>query len=202
MRQLEGKIWIAGHNGMVGRALVKRFQTSNIDILTVDSSDLDLRDKKRVFEYVQEHKPDFAILAAARVGGINANNAFPVDFLSDNLNIASNFITACNETNINRIINLGSSCIYPKYANQPIKEEELLGGHLETTNQWYAVAKIAAVKLCQAYNKQYSRSYISIMPCNLYGTNDNFELGTSHVLSAMVRKFVDAIADNLHEVTL
>ena len=185
------KIWIAGHNGMVGKALVEIFK-DNHDVLTISSKELDLRNSDLVNEYVQQIKPDIAILAAARVGGIVANDTYPVDFLSDNLSIASNFVNACHHNDVQNLFNLGSSCIYPKYSEQPITEESLLSGYLETTNQWYAIAKIAAVKLCQAYNKQYGRNYVSIMPCNLYGPNDNFNLTTSHVIPALLRKAHEA----------
>ena len=139
------KIWIAGHNGMVGKALVETFK-DNHDIVTISSKELDLRNTDLVNEYVKEIRPDIAILAAARVGGIVANNTYPVDFLSDNLSIASNFVNACHHNDVQNLFNLGSSCIYPKYSEQPITEESLLSGYLETTNQWYAIAKIAAVK--------------------------------------------------------
>tara|TARA_X000000368_G_scaffold418659_1_gene419271 strand:+ start:7408 stop:8358 length:951 start_codon:yes stop_codon:yes gene_type:complete len=187
------KIWIAGHNGMVGRALVRKFSLYNkLEIITASSSELDLRNKDNVEKFVHEHKPDIVIIAAATVGGIHANDTYPVDFIQDNISIAQNIMKSCHDNDINKIVNLGSSCIYPKFAEQPIKEESLLSGKLETTNQWYAIAKITAVKLCQAYNKQFNRSYISVLPSNLYGPYDNFNLETSHVMPALMRKAHEA----------
>jgi len=187
------KIWIAGHNGMVGRALVRNFvKHEKLEIITAPSSELDLRDKSKVEEFVRKNSPDIVIIAAARVGGIHANDTYPVDFIQDNISIAQNIMKSCHDNDVDKIINLGSSCIYPKFAEQPIEEDSLLSGKLETTNQWYAIAKITAVKLCQAYNKQFNRSYISVLPSNLYGPYDNFNLETSHVMPALMRKAHEA----------
>ncbi len=187
------KIWIAGHNGMVGRALVRNFvKHEKLEIITAPSSELDLRDKSKVEEFVRKNSPDIVIIAAARVGGIHANDTYPVDFIQDNISIAQNIMKSCHDNDVDKIINLGSSCIYPKFAEQPIEEDSLLSGKLETTNQWYAIAKITAVKLCQAYNKQFNRSYVSVLPSNLYGPYDNFNLETSHVMPALMRKAHEA----------
>lgn len=196
------KIWIAGHEGMVGRALVKIFSSPEYELITATSQELDLRKSEKVMDFVEEKNPDLSILAAAKVGGIVANNSYPVNFLQDNLSIAINFINACHLNDVNKIFNLGSSCIYPKYAEQPMKESVLLSGSLEETNQWYAIAKIAAVKLCQAYNKQYGRNYISLMPCNLYGPYDNFNLETSHVIPALIRKAHEAKENNSQDLSV
>lgn len=197
------KIWIAGHNGMVGRALVRKFSVhKKLELVTASSSELDLRDKVNVEKFVKQNKPDIVIIAAATVGGIHANDTYPVDFMQDNISIAQNIMKSCHENNIDKIINLGSSCIYPKFAEQPIKESSLLSGKLETTNQWYAIAKITAVKLCQAYNKQYDRSYISVLPSNLYGPYDNFNLETSHVMPALMRKAHEAKEKSLSSLSV
>lgn len=187
------KIYIAGHRGMVGSAMVENlFQNGYTNLLTANSSKLDLRDQMAVSEFIRDEKPDVIIIAAARVGGILANNHYPWQFLYDNLMIQANLIHAAHNNNIQNLIFLGSSCIYPKMAPQPLKEEYLLTGSLEPTNEWYAVAKITGIKMCQALNKQFGRNYISMMPTNLYGPRDNFDLKTSHVLPAMIRKFHEA----------
>ncbi len=197
------KMWIAGHNGMVGRALVRNFiKHEKLEIITASSSELDLRDKAKVEEFVRENRPDIVIIAAARVGGIHANDTYPVDFIQDNISIAQNIMKSCHENDIDKIINLGSSCIYPKFADQPIKEDSLLSGKLERTNQWYAIAKITAVKLCQAYNKQFNRSYVSVLPSNLYGPYDNFNLETSHVMPALMRKAHEAKENSLPSLSV
>lgn len=183
------RIWVAGHRGMVGSAIVRRLAQEDVDLLTVDRSAVDLREQDAVRSWVARAKPDVIILAAAKVGGIFANDTYPADFLFDNLAIELNVIEAAHLANVERLVFLGSSCIYPKFAPQPIKEDALLTGPLEPTNEWYAVAKIAGIKMCQAYRRQHGRRYISIMPCNLYGRNDNFDLATSHVLPALIRKF-------------
>lgn len=193
------KIYIAGHRGMVGSAILenlKEYGYSNF--ITATSSELDLRDQQATNDFISKEKPDVVIIAAARVGGILANNDYPWQFLYDNLMIEANLINAAHENDVQDLIFLGSSCIYPKHADQPLKEDYLLTGPLEPTNEWYAVAKITGIKLCQALNKQYSRNYISMMPTNLYGLRDNFDLKTSHVLPAMIRKFHEA-KDNDHE---
>lgn len=187
------KVYIAGHNGMVGSAVLNEFSSNGYsNIIVRNSNELDLRNQKSVNEFISAEKPDLIILAAARVGGILANNEYPWQFIYDNLMIEANIINAAHNNEIQNLIFLGSSCIYPKLAPQPLKEEYLLTGPLEPTNEWYAVAKITGIKLCQALNKQFGRNYISLMPTNLYGPRDNFDLKTSHVLPAMIRKFHEA----------
>lgn len=183
------RIWVAGHKGMVGSALVRYLEGRGDNVLKVDRSVVDLRNQIAVELWLKQNRPDAILFAAAKVGGILANDTFPADFIYDNLTIETNIIHSANAAGIDRLVFLGSSCIYPKFAEQPIKEDSLLTGPLEPTNEWYAVAKIAGIKLCQAYRKQYGRHYISVMPCNLYGPNDNFDLNTSHVLPALMRKF-------------
>ncbi|MDP2296016.1 MAG: GDP-L-fucose synthase [Pseudolabrys sp.] len=190
---LEGKrIWVAGHNGMVGSALVRRLARENCEILTVDRKAVDLKDQAATRAWVLDAKPDAIFLAAAKAGGILANDTYPVDFLYDNLMIEANIIEAAHRAKVSKLLFLGSSCIYPKLAPQPIPEEALLTGPLEPTNEWYAVAKIAGIKLCQAYRKQYGCDFISAMPTNLYGPGDNFDLSTSHVVPALIRKAHEA----------
>ena len=196
------RIWVAGHRGMVGSAIMRRLEGEDAEILTVDRRDVDLREQDAVRQWVARAKPDVIILAAAKVGGILANDSYPADFLFDNLVIETNVIQAAHLANVEQLVFLGSSCIYPKFAPQPIKEDALLTGPLEPTNEWYAVAKIAGIKLCQAYRRQYGRRYISIMPCNLYGLNDNFDLSTSHVLPALIHKFHAAKAAGKTEVVV
>lgn len=187
------KIYIAGHKGMVGSACWKDLKDNGYDnIVGRTSQELDLRNKVSVKKFLQDEKPDIVIDAAARVGGILANSENPYEFLIDNMMIQNNLISLCHELNIKKLIFLGSSCIYPKMANQPLKEDYLLTGALEETNQWYAIAKISGVKLIEALNTQYKRPYISLMPTNLYGPNDNFDLKSSHVVPALLRKFHDA----------
>ncbi len=186
------RIFLAGHKGMVGAAVLRRLARENVEVLTADRESVDLREQAHVRAYMERERPDAVILAAAKVGGILANNSFPADFLGDNLAIETNVIAEAHRVGVERLVFLGSSCIYPKFAHQPITEDALLTGALEPTNEWYAVAKIAGIKLCQAYRKQHGRHYISVMPCNLYGPNDNFDLATSHVLPALIRKFHEA----------
>ncbi len=187
------KIFVAGHKGMVGSAIIKNLdQYGYNNLITATSQELDLRDQDAVNNFIADKKPNYIIIAAARVGGILANNEYPWQFLYDNLMIEANLINAAHKNDIQDVIFLGSSCIYPKLAPQPLREEYLLTGALEPTNEWYAVAKITGIKMCQALNKQYGRNYISIMPTNLYGPRDNFDLKTSHVLPAMIRKFHEA----------
>ncbi|TAL76848.1 MAG: GDP-L-fucose synthase [Beijerinckiaceae bacterium] len=186
------RLFLAGHKGMVGSALLRRLSTENFEIITADHKALDLREQSEVRSFFRREKPDVIILAAARVGGILANDSWPADFLGDNLAIEMNVIDGAHRAGVERLVFLGSSCIYPKFAEQPIREDALLTGALEPTNEWYAIAKIAGIKLCQAYRRQYGRRYISIMPCNLYGPNDNFDLETAHVLPALIRKFHEA----------
>lgn len=198
----KNRIWVAGHKGMVGSALVRHLKQRGDEVLTVDRSIVDLRNQIAVEVWLKQNRPDAILFAAAKVGGIFANDTFPADFIYDNLAIETNIIHSAHVADIDRLVFLGSSCIYPKFAQQPIKEEALLTGSLEPTNEWYAVAKIAGIKLCQAYRKQYGRRYISVMPCNLYGPNDNFDLQTSHVLPGLMRKFHEARVENRHEVVV
>jgi GDP-L-fucose synthase len=186
------KVWVAGHRGMVGSAVAAALEARGDFLFRVDRTQVDLRDQAAVTAWLAESRPDQIILAAGKVGGIHANDSFPADFIYDNLMIAANVINAAHEAGVDRLVYLGSSCIYPKFAPQPIREDALLTGPLEPTNEWYAMAKIAGIKLCQAYRKQYGRRYISVMPCNLYGPGDNFDLATSHVLPALMRKFHEA----------
>jgi GDP-L-fucose synthase len=188
-------IWVAGHRGMVGSAIVRALTAQGRRVLTVARKDLDLSNQHAVQDWVQQNKPSSIIFCAAKVGGIMANDTLPADFLHDNLCIQTNTINAAHLAAVNNLVFLGSSCIYPKFAEQPIKESSLLTGSLEPTNEWYAVAKIAGLKLCQAYMKQYGRNYISVMPCNLYGPGDNFDLKSSHVLPALIRKILAAKKD-------
>jgi GDP-L-fucose synthase len=189
----ETKIYIAGHRGMVGsavwRALEKKGYTN---LIGRTSKELDLKNQKSVFNFFKQEKPEAVIDAAARVGGILANNDFPYQFLMENMQIQNNLIDSALKSGIEKFIFLGSSCIYPKFAPQPLKEEYLLTNSLEPTNEWYAIAKITGVKACQAIRKQFNKEYVSLMPTNLYGTHDNFDLQTSHVLPAMLRKFHEA----------
>lgn len=190
---LTGKrIYVAGHRGMVGSAIVRRLASERCEILTASRQQVDLRRQAAVEVYIKEVKPDAIILAAATVGGILANETYPVNFLYDNLVIEANVIEAAHRAGVDRLLFLGSSCIYPKYADQPIAEGSLLTGPLEPTNEWYAVSKIAGIKLTQAYRKQHLRNYISAMPTNLYGQGDNFDLSSSHVVPALIRKAHEA----------
>ncbi|MFK7791983.1 MAG: GDP-L-fucose synthase family protein [Devosiaceae bacterium] len=190
---LTGKrIWVAGHAGMVGSALVRRLAKENCEVLTMGREQLDLRDQAATNAWIVETKPDAIILAAAKVGGILANASYPADFLHDNLMIATNVISAAHQNDVDRLLYLGSSCIYPRDAAQPIEEHALLSGPLEQTNEAYAIAKIAGLKLVKAYRTQHGRDYINAMPTNLYGPGDNFDLETSHVLPALMRKVHEA----------
>lgn len=186
-------LFVAGHNGMVGSAIVRRLQADGYkQINTAGRAELDLTDSAATKAYLTQTKPSAVIVAAARVGGINANNSFPADFLYENLCIQNNLIRGAFEADVERLVFLGSSCIYPRMAQQPIKESELLKGHLEPTNEGYAIAKIAGIKLCESLNRQYNTDYRSLMPTNLYGPNDNFDLEGSHVIPALLRKFHEA----------
>eukprot|EP01037_Dinobryon_pediforme_P021036 gene21036-21804_t len=187
---------------MVGSAVVRALTAQGRRVLTADRSELDLSNQAAVQSWVQQHQPSSIIFCAAKVGGIMANDTLPADFLYDNLCIQNNTINAAHLSAVNRFVFLGSSCIYPKFAEQPIKESSLLTGPLEPTNEWYAIAKIAGIKLCQAYMRQYGRSYVSVMPCNLYGPGDNFDLRSSHVLPALVRKILAAKADGVDQVEI
>ena len=190
---LRGKrIWVAGHRGMVGQALLRRLGSEGGDLLTADRRDLDLTRQDAVERWMTEVRPQAVFVAAAKVGGILANHSYPADFLYDNLMIEANIIHAARQTGVEKLLFLGSSCIYPKLAPQPIREDSLLTGPLEPTNEWYAIAKIAGVKLCQAYRKQHGCDFISAMPTNLYGPEDNFDLQSSHVIPALMRKAHEA----------
>ena len=189
----KAKIYVGGHRGLVGSAVVRRLQQAGYDnLLLRRRQDLDLRDQRATDAFFDEHRPDFVVLAAARVGGILANDTYPADFIGDNLVIETNVIRAAHRAEVKRLVFLGSSCIYPKLAPQPLREEYLLTGPLEPTNEWYAIAKIAGVKLCQAYRRQHGCDFVSLMPTNLYGSGDNFDLASSHVLPALLRKFHEA----------
>ena len=186
------RIWVAGHRGMVGSAIARCLEARGETVLKVSRADLDLRDQPSVTSWLTRNRPDAIVFAAAKVGGIHANDTLPADFLYDNIALETNVIHGAHLAGIDRLVFLGSSCIYPKFAPQPIREDALLTGPLEPTNEWYAIAKIAGIKLCQAYRKQYGRHYISVMPCNLYGQGDNFDLMSSHVMPALMRKFYEA----------
>lgn len=183
------KIWVAGHNGMVGRAIMNTLSEEGYTLQTVSKQELDLRRQADVESWMSQNRPDIVITAAAKVGGIGANSAAPAEFLYDNLMIEANIIHAAHVCDVQNLLFLGSSCIYPKFAQQPIQEEALLSGHLEPTNEGYAVAKIAGIKLCQMYQQQYGRNYISAMPCNLYGPGDRYDAQISHVIPAMILKY-------------
>jgi GDP-L-fucose synthase len=197
------KIYIAGHNGMVGSAIWRALTAKGYsNLIGASSKELDLRNQKAVQEFFDHTKPEVLIDAAAKVGGILANKNFPYEFLMENMQIQNNLINEAFRLNVDKFIFLGSSCIYPKLAPQPLKEEYLLTASLEPTNEWYALAKITGVKLCEAIRKQYDKDYISLMPTNLYGSHDNFDLNTSHVLPAMIRKFHEAKQKNNEAVVL
>ncbi|MFD2999164.1 GDP-L-fucose synthase family protein [Pontibacter toksunensis] len=197
------KIYVAGHHGMVGSAIVRKLEAAGFsNIVTRRSSQLDLREQEAVRAFFREEKPDFVFLAAAKVGGIVANNTYRAEFLYDNLMMEANVIHAAYETGVEKLMFLGSSCIYPKFAPQPLKEEYLLTGELEPTNEPYAIAKIAGIKLCEAYRDQYGCNFISVMPTNLYGFNDNYHPQNSHVLPALIRKFHEAKESGEKTVTV
>ncbi len=199
----DAKIYVAGHRGLVGAAIVRRLQAAGFQNLVFrTSSELDLREQQSVRDFFAEEKPDHVILAAAKVGGILANDSYPAEFIYDNLMMEANIIHASYQNRVSKLLALGSTCIYPRLAPQPMKEEYLLSGPLEPTNEWYAVAKIAGIKLCQAYQRQYGCKFIAAMPTNLYGPGDNFDLEKSHVLPAMLRKFHEAKLSGEPAVTL
>ena len=200
---LAGKrVWVAGHRGMVGSALVRRLADENCEVLTAGRDTLDLLDQAAVRAWTARERPDAVFLAAAKVGGILANDSFPADFLYQNLVIETNIVDAAHRADVAKLCFLGSSCIYPKFAEQPIVEEALLTGPLEPTNEWYAIAKIAGIKLAQSYRRQYGADYISAMPTNLYGPGDNFDLNSSHVLPALIRKAHEAKESGAKTMTL
>jgi len=199
----DAKIYVAGHRGLVGSAIMRKLKKEGYTNLVYrTSSELDLRRQEKVEEFFEEEKPDYVILAAAKVGGIQANDTYSAEFLYDNLIIETNVIDAAYQNDVEKLLFLGSSCIYPKFADQPMKEDYLLSGKLESTNEGYAVAKITGIKLCEHYNKQYDTNFISAMPTNLYGPNDNFDLETSHVLPALIRKFHEAKVNDEDEVVI
>jgi Nucleoside-diphosphate-sugar epimerases len=197
------KIYIAGHTGLVGSAILRSLQAQGYArflLRTID--ELDLTKQSLVESFLQQEKPDYVFLAAAKVGGIHANNTYPADFIYINLQIQTNIIHAAYQAGVKKLCFLGSSCIYPKFAPQPIKEDSFLDGKLEPTNEPYAIAKIAGIEMCQAYNRQYGTNYISVMPTNLYGLHDNFDLKSSHVLPALIRKFIEARKEGTPSVTV
>lgn len=197
------KIYVAGHRGMVGGAILRRLEARGEDtVITRNSAELDLRDQAAVREFMQAERPDAVILAAAKVGGIHANNTYPADFIYDNLLIQANVIGQAHEAGVQRLLFLGSSCIYPREAPQPMSEDALLTGPLEPTNEPYAIAKIAGIKLCESFNRQHGRDYRSVMPTNLYGPGDNFHPENSHVLPALIRRFHEAVQQGAEEVTI
>ncbi|SHI88473.1 GDP-L-fucose synthase [Flavobacterium haoranii] len=197
------KIFVAGSRGMVGSAIVRNLEQNGFtNIITKSSKELDLRNQQAVFEFFETEKPEFVFLAAAKVGGIHANNIYPAEFIYDNMMIQNNVIHAAYLNKVEKLFFLGSSCIYPKFAPQPLKEEYLLTGALEPTNEAYAIAKISGLKMCEFYKKQYGCNFISAMPTNLYGINDNFNLQNSHVLPALLRKFIEAKQNNSSEVVV
>ena len=201
--QYKDKIYIAGHQGMVGSAIVRLLTKLGYhNLLTVDRSELDLLSQQQVVDFFARHQPDYVFLAAAKVGGIQANNNYPADFIYNNLMIQNNIIHSAYEANIKRLLFLGSSCIYPKNTSQPMAEDVLLSGQLEPTNEPYAVAKIAGIKICESYNRQYGTDFRSVMPTNLYGQNDNFHPDNSHVLPALLSRFHHAKINDTHEVVV
>jgi GDP-L-fucose synthase len=203
MHSLAGKtVFVAGHRGLVGRALVRRLKGEDCEVLTATRAELDLCDQTAVRAWMRERRPDAVFLAAAKVGGILANATYPADFLYENLMIEANVIEAAFREDVDKLLFLGSSCIYPKFAEQPIVEASLLTGSLEPTNEWYAIAKIAGIKLAQAYRQQHGRDFISAMPTNLYGPGDNFDLNSSHVLPALIRKAHEAKRSGAKEMVI
>src|SRR6185369_14354300 len=191
--ELAGKrVFVAGHRGMVGSAIVRRLDGTGCTVVTADRCELDLECQEATERFITKAKPDVVIVAAAKVGGIHANDAYPAEFISENLAIARNAIDASHEASVRKLLFLGSSCIYPREARQPMREDELLTGPLEPTNEWYAIAKIAGIKLCQAYRRQYGVDYVSVMPANVYGPGDNYHPENSHVPAALIRRFHEA----------
>ncbi len=197
------KIFVAGHNGMVGSAICRQLQErADVELITRTRKELDLCDQTAVQEFMKSEKPDEVILAAAKVGGIYANNTYPAEFIYQNLQIQNNVIDAAHVNDVQKLLFLGSSCIYPRQAKQPMREDSLLSGMLEPTNEPYAIAKIAGIKLCESYNRQYGSDYRSVMPTNLYGPGDNYHPENSHVVPALIRRFHDAVVNNLDEVVV
>ncbi|MEZ0167920.1 GDP-L-fucose synthase family protein [Microvirga sp. TS319] len=203
MFNLTGKsIFVAGHRGMVGSAVVRRLEAEGLTVLTRSRAELDLRDQAGVDAFMRREQPHVVVIAAAKVGGIHANNTQPAEFIYDNLMIISNLVESSHRSNVEKLLFLGSSCSYPRLAPQPVNEDALLTGELEPTNEWYAIAKIAGIKLCQAYRRQFGRDFISCQPTNLYGPNDNFDLNTSHVLPALLRKAHEAKVSRAREMVV
>ena len=196
------KVWEAGHRGMVGSSIIRRLASEGCQLLVCDRKEVDLRKQNIVEEWMSKNKPEFIFLAAATVGGIIANSTRPAEFIYDNITIESNIIHTAWKQNVKKLLFLASSCIYPRLADQPIKEESLLSGHLEPTNEWYAIAKIAGIKMCEAYRKQYECNFISAMPPNLYGPNDNFGIKSSHVIPALIVKICEAKTQNRDKVEI
>ena len=196
------KIYIAGHRGMVGSAIVRQLKSKSAQLITRTHKELDLTNQQQVNDFITKEKPDQIYLAAAKVGGIHANNTYPADFIYQNLIIQANIIHAAHQNNIQKLLFLGSSCIYPKSVKQPMREESLLTGTLEPTNEPYAVAKIAGIKLCESYNRQYNHDYRSVMPTNLYGSGDNYHPENSHVIPALIKKFHEGKNNNASKVTI
>ena len=200
---LNDKIYVAGHKGLVGSAIVRQLESRGfVNLLMRSHKELDLTNQAQVQDFFQEEKPDYVILAAAKVGGIHANNTYPADFIYQNMMIEANVINSAYKCKVKRLLFLGSTCIYPKAVEQPMREDSLLTGVLEPTNEPYALAKIAGIKLCESYNRQYDTDFRSVMPTNLYGPNDNFHLENSHVIPALMRRFHDAKINNNSEVTV
>lgn len=200
---LEGRrVWVAGHKGMVGSAVVRRLGNEPVDVVVADRREVDLLDQGAVRTWMQSNRPDVVVIAAAKVGGIAANDSYPADFLSQNISIQSNIIDTAARLGVSKLLFLGSSCIYPRMAAQPIVEEALLSGPLEPTNQWYAIAKIAGLKQCEAWRRQEGHDFISAMPTNLYGPGDNFDLASSHVLPALIRKAHEAKISGANEMVV
>lgn len=203
MHALDQAIFVAGHKGMVGSAIIRRLKALGYsNIITASRSDVDLLNQQQVDEFFKQTNIQQVYLAAAKVGGIHANNTYPAEFIYQNLMIEANIIHAAHKNDVNRLLFLGSSCIYPKLAEQPIREDSLLTGVLEATNEPYAIAKIAGIKLCESYNRQYGRDYRSVMPTNLYGPNDNFHPENSHVIPALLRRFYEAVEEQAASVTI
>ena len=201
--QSNDKIFIAGHNGLVGSAITRRLESKGFkNLLTMSHSELDLTNQALVLSFFKREQPDFVFLAAAKVGGIHANSIYPADFIYDNIMIQANIIHAAYKYKVKKLLFLGSTCIYPKLADQPIKEDALLTGRLESTNEPYAIAKISGIKLCESYNRQYGTDFRSVMPTNLYGINDNFHPENSHVIPALLRRIHEAKINNSTEVTI
>lgn len=203
MMEIDARIYVAGHTGLVGTALINELEARGYNnLIVVSRGEVDLRDQAAVRELYRKSRPDYVFVAAAKVGGILANDSYPAEFIYDNLMIAANVIHGAYQRRVKKLLFLGSSCVYPKFAPQPICEQDLLSGPLEPTNQWYAVAKIAGIKLCQAFRRQYGCDFIAAMPTNLYGPGDNFDLKSSHVLPALLRKFYEAKMIGASQVTV